>query len=154
MIGSRMKAAATLAGLVLASTPAPSAAACFDWPLRQNARGQYAYDGDTLYVTMPGLPDSIRQMSVRVAGIDTPEIRGQCPAERAYAVQARDYVATLLTDSIATGTPIRFCDPSWGRYGGRVVAYVAIGDQWLHDIMIHAHLARPYDGGKRASWCD
>ncbi len=30
---------------------------------------------------MPGLPDELQDMSVRVAGIDTPEIRDRCRSE-------------------------------------------------------------------------
>ncbi|MDP2699890.1 thermonuclease family protein [Thalassospira sp.] len=128
------------------------AAECHAWPLRES-RGGYAYDGDTIYIRMPGLPASIADMSVRVAGIDTPEIRGTCDAEKSRAIQARDRVRDLLDQAVQSGTPILFCDPQWGRYGGRVVASVAIGGGWLHDLMIGEGLARAYDGGKREGWC-
>ena len=55
---------------------------CYQWPLRES-KGSYAYDGDTIYIRMPGLPNPIAEMSVRVAGIDTPEIRGACEVEKA-----------------------------------------------------------------------
>ncbi|HCW66605.1 MAG TPA: nuclease [Thalassospira lucentensis] len=126
---------------------------CLQWPLRES-RGEYAYDGDTIYVRMPGLPPAIANMSVRVAGVDTPEIRGQCEVEKRHALLARDRVRSLLAHAIQSNIPVQFCDPQWGRYGGRVVAWVAIGDVWLHDLLINEDLARPYDGGKRAGWCN
>ena len=127
---------------------------CYDWPIRQNSAGKPNYDGDTIYIDMPGLPAPINAMSVRVAGLDTPEIKGQCEAEKRQAVAARDKVQSLIVGSYLSGKPVRFCDPQWGRYGGRVVAYVAIGDEWLHELLIGEGLARPYDGGKRAGWCE
>lgn len=129
-----------------------SAIECFQWPLRES-RGEYAYDGDTIYIRMPGLPSVIADMSVRVGGVDTPEIRGQCEAEKRQAIQARDRVRSLLDHAIQSNIPVQFCDPQWGRYGGRVVAWVAIGNIWLHDLLMDEDLARSYDGGKREGWC-
>lgn len=126
---------------------------CYQWPLRES-KGSYAYDGDTIYIWMPGLPVPIAEMSVRVAGIDTPEIRGACEAEKAAAEVARNRVRELLDEADLTNTPVQFCNPEWGRYGGRVVAWVAIGNSWLHDLLIGEELARPYAGGKRGGWCN
>ena len=126
---------------------------CYQWPLRES-KGSYAYDGDTIYIRMPGLPNPIAEMSVRVAGIDTPEIRGACEVEKAAAQIARNRVRQLLDDTNLTNTPVQFCNPEWGRYGGRVVAWVAIGNIWLHELLIGEGLARPYSGGERAGWCN
>jgi len=38
-------------------------------------------------------------INIRVAGVDTPEIRGKCPAEKALAIEARDRVRELLTNA-------------------------------------------------------
>ncbi|MCK2169139.1 thermonuclease family protein [Thalassospira xiamenensis] len=142
--------------LVLAGLAAPvdaRASDCYPWPLRES-KGSYAYDGDTIYIRMPGLPDTIAEMSVRVAGIDAPEIRGACEAEKAAAKIARNRVRQLLNDASLTNTSVQFCNPEWGRYGGRVVAWVAIGNTWLHELLIGEGLARPYSGGERAGWCN
>ena len=61
---------------------------------------------------MPGLPDELQDMPVRVAGIDTPEIRGQCDAEKKLARQDRDFVLGLLADA----HHVRFCNPRRGKY--------------------------------------
>ncbi|MDP2697152.1 thermonuclease family protein [Thalassospira sp.] len=141
-----------VAVLVLMLFPMIAQANCYHWPLREQG-GVFAYDGDTIYITMPGLPAPISKMSVRVAGIDTPEIRGQCEAEKQLAIMARDRVRALLARAVTAGQPVLFCRPEWGRYGGRVVAHVAIGDAWLHDILLAEGLGRVYQGGQRSSWC-
>ena len=38
-------------------------------------------------------------INIRVAGVDTPEIRGKSPAEKALAIEARDRVRELLTNA-------------------------------------------------------
>jgi endonuclease YncB( thermonuclease family) len=137
----------TAALTMIASLPA--IAACYDWPLREH-RGNYAYDGDTIYVAIPGLPDEIANMSVRVRGVDTPEMRGQCESEKQLAQMARDYARQRLK----AAKSVQFCEPEWGRYGGRVVASVRIDGSPLDLELINQGLARPYDGKtKRQPWC-
>ncbi|WP_417837364.1 thermonuclease family protein [Thalassospira tepidiphila] len=139
--------ACTAAVTMIASLPA--VAACYDWPLREY-RGNYAYDGDTIYVAIPGLPDEIANMSVRVRGVDTPEMRGQCDSEKQLAQKARNYARQRLKSA----TSVQFCEPEWGRYGGRVVASVKIDGSPLDLELIENGLARPYDGKtKRQPWC-
>ena len=70
---------------ILLMAPSLALAACYSWPLRTDFP---AYDGDTIKITMPGLPPEIAAISVRVAGIDAPEIKGKCDSERAKAIEA------------------------------------------------------------------
>ena len=88
-------------------------------------------------------------MLVRVAGVDTPEIRGKCEEEKTLAIQARDFVARTLTDARS----VSFCNPAWGKYGKRVVADVMIDGKSLAAILIEHHLGRSYGGGRREGWC-
>ncbi|MDP2696861.1 thermonuclease family protein [Thalassospira sp.] len=144
----RLRLILTISALLACIVP-PAFANCYDWPLRDQ-NGEYAYDGDTIYIRLPGLPDEIAKMSVRVRGVDTPEIRGQCPMEKDLANKARDFARHTLK----TASKIEFCDPEWDRYGGRVVASVRIdGRAYEHDL-IDRGLGRPYDGKtKRLPWC-
>ena len=50
------------------------------------------YDGDTITVAarLPYADSPLYRFPVRLRGIDSPEIRGKTPAERAAAVAARD----------------------------------------------------------------
>lgn len=111
-----------------------------------------AYDGDTLYVEAEIWPNLTWAGSVRVLGVDTPEIRGQCETEKELALVARDYVRDLLMDK-----PVRLTQVEDDKYGGRVLARVYFweNDTWvsLADRLIELQLGRAYDGGRRENWC-
>ena len=52
----------------------------------ENVTWLHCYDGDTCTFTLPGIhPFFGEKISVRIRGIDTPEIRGQCEAEKRKA---------------------------------------------------------------------
>ena len=113
-----------------------------------------AYDGDTLYVDADIWPNQIWRGSVRVRGVDSPEIRGQCEQEKQWAIQARDYVRELLTDETVYLAQIEN-----DKYGGRVLAAVDVrnadetGFDNLADLLIENNYGRAYDGGERQAWC-
>lgn len=145
----RAIATITVGSMFLSVAAISANAACYDWPLRER-QGEYAYDGDTIYVNIPGLPGEIAEMSVRVRGVDTPEIRGKCETEKSLADKARDFAR----QSLKSAKRVEFCEPEWGRYGGRVVASVRIDGRALDQELINQGLARPYDGKtKRQPWC-
>ncbi|MBR9900394.1 MAG: thermonuclease family protein [Rhodospirillales bacterium] len=133
-----MKLALTLCLLAL-----PASAECYNWPLSGEP-----YDGDTFAVTVPGLPDELARVSVRVRGVDTPEIRGDCEAEKEAAIRARDYAKEWLSSGY------NICSPEWGKYGGRVVADVVQEPRNLAQDLIVRGLGREYNGGARKGWCD
>ena len=106
------------------------------------------YDGDTLTVDAMPWPGVTIRTSVRVDGVDTPEIRGKCQAEKDRAIRARDFVRQ------AVGQTVRLADVRHGKYAGRVVARVALGNgQDLAVQLIAEGLGRAYAGGRRGSWC-
>ncbi len=132
--------------LVLAGGQAPAAAADpILGPI--NARVVSVYDGDTLTVDAAPWPGLTARTSVRVAGVDTPEIRGKCQAEKNQAIRARDFVRATV------GAMVRLTDVRPGKYAGRVIADVWINEQKLSDLLIAENLGRPYHGGRRESWC-
>ena len=58
------------------------------------------YDGDTLRFDLPGIhPLFGENIPVRVRGVDTPEIRAKCPAEKRMAMEARERVRQLLANA-------------------------------------------------------
>ena len=58
------------------------------------------YDGDTVTFDIPYLHPLIGEnISVRIRGIDTPEIKAKNPCEKRKAVEAREFVSKLLTTS-------------------------------------------------------
>ena len=112
-----------------------------------------AYDGDTLYVEAAIWPSLTWTGSVRVLGVDTPEIRGKCETERTLAKAARDYVRDLLTDET-----VRLTQVESDKYGGRVLARVHFWEnrEWvdLADRLVQQGLGRAYDGDAREGWCE
>ncbi len=131
--------------LVLASTAATAAADPIPGPI--NARVVSVYDGDTLTVDAEPWPSVTIRTAVRVAGVDTPEIRGKCQAEKDLAVQARDFVLATV------GAQVQLANVRHGKYAGRVVADVWVSGRKLSDLLIPENLGRPYQGGRREGWC-
>ena len=106
-------------------------------------------DGDTLKVRAHIWLGQAVETSVRLAGINAPELAGKCDEERLLAARARDYLARLLADRA-----VSLREVAYDKYGGRVVARV--DDRTGRDLgaaLVAAGLARPYDGGKRGKWC-
>ena len=101
-------------------------------------------DGDTLVVRAHIWLGQNVETSVRVAGLDTPELRGKCASER-----RKTLTMALIADGDVTLRDIQF-----GKFAGRVVARVttAAGAD-LTRALIAAGLGRPYDGGARGDWC-
>jgi endonuclease YncB( thermonuclease family) len=106
------------------------------------------YDGDTLTVLAYPWPGINTHVSVRLLGVDTPEIRGKCDLERTLAQQAREVALAAL------GTRVTLTNIRHDKYAGRVLADITLADgRSLADVLIASGLARPYDGGARQSWC-
>ncbi|GAA3731357.1 hypothetical protein GCM10022239_04940 [Leifsonia bigeumensis] len=58
----------------------------------------YVHDGDTLYLQPDGTTSRAEEITVRLIGIDTPELR---PAVECYALEARDRLRELLPQGAA-----------------------------------------------------
>ena len=55
------------------------------------------YDADTLRADIEGWPDTIgKRISVRVNGIDAPELKGKCQAEKVAARKSKQHTVELL----------------------------------------------------------
>lgn len=106
------------------------------------------YDGDTIRVRAQVWPGWQWNGSVRVEGIDTPELRGKCPQERELAQRAKALVEEYITPTVM------LINPQHGKYARRVVAevYTAEGIS-LGALLIAAGLAHEYHGGTKIDWC-
>jgi micrococcal nuclease len=108
------------------------------------------YDGDSFRVNINGWPDIIgKGIPIRVLGVDAPEMRGKCEAEKILARQAKQHTVALLR----SGKMIELKNTQRGKYF-RILANVIIDGMSLADSLIKNGLARRYDGGKRGGWCD
>ena len=109
------------------------------------------YDGDTITFNLPGLHPIIgEEISIRVNGIDTPEIKGKCEKEKYNAQQAQQMVADFLKDA----EQIVLKSMERGKYF-RIAADVIIDGENLADVLVEAGMAVRYDGGKKThKWCE
>ncbi len=106
-------------------------------------------DGDTLSVVVPVWLGLAVTTSVRLRGIDAPELHGACQREKDLAAEAKRFLATETTQQV------RLTNIEGDKYYGRVEADVTTVPDGLNlsDAMLKGGLARPYDGGKRGDWC-
>ena len=86
------------------------------------ARVVSVYDGDTFTVEAAIWPGLKWHGSIRVAGVDTPEIQGRCELERNLAQEARSFVRGRIGESVT------LADVTQGTFAGRVVASVRLAD--------------------------
>lgn len=107
------------------------------------------YDADTFRVNINGYPPIIgKSISIRVKGIDAPEIRGKCEYEKAAAQKAKQFTEQMLRSSKL----VELKNIERGKYF-RILADVYIDGERLAKELIDKGLARPYSGGKRLGWC-
>ena len=122
------------------------------------------YDGDTVTVDLVDLRDIDLDgtyaplwdnIGIRVAGVDTPEIRGKCPAEKVLAKQAK----YLVRDALKDAEFITLRNAKRGKYF-RIVADIILepgteNERNLKDLLLDANLAVEYNGGRKTkSWCN
>lgn len=105
------------------------------------------YDGDTIKVVCNPWPDMTIKTSVRMDGIDTPELRGKCRLEKELAVLARERARGLI------GKEVELRNVKLGKFAGRVIADVYSDGNNVAKILISEGYGREYHGGKRDGWC-
>ena len=88
------------------------------------------------------------KISIRLKGLDTPEIRGKCQLEKDQARAARDRLRALMEQA----RQIDLIDAERGKYF-RIVATVQADGVDVAGVLIGEELGRPYDGGSRKGWC-
>jgi micrococcal nuclease len=105
------------------------------------------YDGDTITVAskMPWDESPIYRFSVRLNGIDTPEIKCKSESEKRIAVKARDALQEKILGKVVTLRNV-----TTEKYG-RLLADVHYGGTHFNKWMIDKRFAVAYDGGTKKS---
>jgi endonuclease YncB( thermonuclease family) len=111
-------------------------------------------DGDTIRVKATIWVKTYKIATVRLLGVDTPEKRGKCDAEKDLAQKAKEFVETTLSGA----EKIKISNVRPDKYGDRVLAnvyYTVNGrDYSLAKKLKSANLAVDYQGsGKKHDWC-
>lgn len=129
------------------------AAACAQFPPASTPYGPATihgcYDGDTCTISIPSLPSLFGdRLPIRLAGIDTPEMKGACAHEKTLALRARAYVRErLLNAQHVEITPV-----ARDKYF-RVLSIITVDGADLADALLAEGLAHPYGGATKPTWC-
>lgn len=119
----------------------------YRWPIIR------VVDGDTVEVTAKWLPIELgKTVKIRLDGVDSPESGGnaKCTTEAELAKQAKEFVQKTVSNSRKHSVIIR----TWDKYGGRILGDVILDGKSLKDQLVTEGLAKPYNGGKKSSWCE
>lgn len=105
------------------------------------------YDGDTITIAckLPHENSPIYRFSVRINGIDCPEIKTSNKTEKECAVIAKTTISQLVLHKI-----VHLQNVKLEKYG-RILADVTIDNISLGDMLCDCHLAVKYDGGTKIS---
>ena len=107
------------------------------------------YDGDTFKIDLPSMhPLFGDDLSIRLLGVDTPEMRGTTDEVKALAMQAQQ----LTEKALEGASKIELRNPQRGKYF-RIISEVWIDGESLSDTLKAKGLAKDYDGeGTRPEW--
>jgi endonuclease YncB( thermonuclease family) len=105
------------------------------------------YDGDTITIAskLPFDNSPLYRLSVRLNGIDTPEIKGKTDDEKIAAKQVKDALSNLILNKYVILKNIQT-----EKYG-RILADVYIGELHINIWLITKKYAVKYDGGTKNS---
>jgi endonuclease YncB( thermonuclease family) len=124
----------------------------FTFPIK-GGRVIKVYDADTITIAskLPYDDSPMYRLSVRLNGIDTPEMKGKgiLDEEKEAAKMAREFVSNLVLNKFVTLQNIE------SEKYGRILADVYIGNIHLNEILLKERYAVKYDGGtkiKPTSW--
>ena len=107
------------------------------------------YDGDTFTATIDSWPGIVgKNISVRISGIDTPEMRGKCEKEIELARMAKKKTVAM----IRSAKIIELKQMRRDKYF-RIDAVVFADGRSIGQALISAGLAVPYHGDKKVTWC-
>lgn len=115
----------------------------------------YNYDGDTFTLDcdyVQGFNCKNNKLRVRVKGVDTPEIKGECAYEKNLALDAKAFTRDELRYAGEIILVVNKLD-KYDKYR-RLLASVFYDGKSLSAGLIDNGLGRSYFGGPRSGWCN
>ena len=113
------------------------------------------YDGDTCRVIFY-FHDQLTRLTVRLASIDTPEIRSKDPNEIEHGLKARDFLSNLVLNQLVyveLGKYDKYKRPLTNIYL-LDQDLNKIGDKTVQEMLVENKLAIHYTGGTRIPYSD
>ena len=116
------------------------------------------YDGDSITVTIDlGFHAAIRERSMRIMGVDTPELRGESDLHEEAGRAVRDLLRTTVLPTHKLIVESKELD-KYGRILGNLyisTEMMVAGQEFgLREYLIAMGLAVPYDGGTKHKWSE
>ena len=112
------------------------------------------YDGDTVKAVIDQGWVTTKGFSIRVDGIDTPEVRTRNKLHKAAGLCAKALVAHWMSDQV----DLMFASTSRDKYAGRAVGQIysfndpdATLSRWL---LAQEDVVKPYKGKRKLPWSD
>ena len=128
----------------------PSRKSCYNFRVTKINR---VVDGDTIDVTIDLGFDLHKKERVRIAGVDTPEKRTRDLEEKAFGIDATNWLKDKLTETIKGDEELVIRTELVGGVGkdGRLLGWLYVGDDEfsLNEQMITEGYAWAYDGGTK-----
>jgi len=110
------------------------------------------YDADTITFVIPNIHPLLgKNISIRVMGLDTPELRTKDKCEKSLGYIAK----SIVTKIFQKAKRIDLINIKRGKYF-RIVADVIVDGKSLTTTLLNKRLAYRYDGGtkKKINWCE
>jgi len=101
-------------------------------------------DGDTVVTRLMVFPDEVHGVSVRLRGIDAPEVHSTDACERHWGTKARDWLRRRLP----SGAQVRVDELGLGSFAGRVIGRVLVNGKDVGEQEVAAGLAVHYEPGQ------
>ena len=102
------------------------------------------YDGDTFKINLNCKEEVLcGNISVRVRGVDCPEIKGKTAKEKRLAKKAKTF-----TENFLSAAPVNLKNCGRDKYF-RLLCDVKVHEEDLAEALLKAGLAYPYDGGTK-----
>lgn len=117
----------------------------------QGGRVIKVYDGDTITIAsrLPYDESHLYRFSVRLNGIDTPEIKGKNEDEKCAAIECKNKLSSLILNKYISLKNIQ------NEKYGRILANVYLNELCINDLLIKERYAIKYDGKEKktpVSW--
>ena len=108
------------------------------------------HDSDTCTVSLADLPPLFGEhINIRIVGIDTPQLNGQCEPEKSLAQQAK----ALIERTVRHAKQIEITDVLRDKQF-RILGRVIVDGEDLGSKLVAAGLAVPYNGEAQIKdWC-
>ena len=109
------------------------------------------YDGDTITIAtkLPFINSPLYRFSVRLKGIDSPEMRTTSEDEKTAAIEVKNKLTDLLLNK-----QVYLKNLQTEKYG-RILADVYLDDLCINELLLKERLAVKYDGNTKhipSSW--